>query len=67
MAFGFIVGDTVDAQDGSRTIRGEVTRIRSSMDGEVETGIVVEIKRSGDSHIEIPADDSGTFDHITKV
>lgn len=67
MALGFIIGDTVDVAFSSKTIQGEVTRISSKIVDEVECG-VVEIKRPGsNSHIEIPADDSGTFDHITKV
>ena len=67
MTFGFKVGDTVNAQDGNRVIQGEVTRIRTKMVEDVETGICVEVKRPGGSCIEIPADSEGTFDHITKA
>jgi len=65
MSLGFVVGDTVDVAFSNKTIQGEVTRISSKTEDEVEVG-VVEIQRSGGSHIEIQAVD-GTFDHITKV
>jgi len=67
MSFDFNVGDTVNAVDGSRTLQGEVTRINTKMVEDAEVGIAVEIKRSGGSCIEIPADSEGTFDHISKV
>lgn len=65
MAFSFAVGDTVEVAFQNATMQGEVTRISSKIEDEVECG-VVEIQRSGGSHIEIQAVD-GTFDHITKV
>jgi len=65
MSFGFIVGDTVEVAFTNKTIQGEVTRISSKTEDEVECG-VVEIKRPGGSHIEIQAIE-GNFDHITKV
>lgn len=67
MTLGFNVGDTVNAVDGNRTLQGVVTRINTKVIDDVETGVAVEIKRSGGSCIEISADESGTFDHITKV
>lgn len=66
MSLGFIVGDTVDVVEG-RTLRGEVMRIETRLIDDVETPIIVEIKRPGGSCIEILSNNEGTFSHVTKV
>ena len=64
MSLDFIVGDTVEVDQGGSTITGTVTAIHNDKD-DVET--IVEVTRTGCSPNEFARDDEGSFDFMTKV